>query len=111
MSEDRDQQGRFVAGHANVSPGRPKRSSEIAYLAAVTEACPLETWTQVCRALVERALGGDVAAATFLANRLLGKPVEQPLPLGQAVRIADAADAAIAEITAQRRPRPVRESA
>jgi hypothetical protein len=69
----RDAQGRFVPGNAG-GPGNPfaRRTAELRreFLAEATG----EDLRAVCRALLERAKGGDVAAAKLALGYLVGKP-------------------------------------
>src|SRR5205814_7807420 len=69
----RDAQGRFAPGNAG-GPGNPfaRRVAELRreFLAEATG----EDLRAVCRALLARAQGGDVAAAQLALSYLLGKP-------------------------------------
>jgi len=73
----RDAQGRFVKGHENVSPGRPKRDIEEAYLHAIKEAMPTKRWLECLQVYAARAEAGDRYALRFFADYLLGRPVER----------------------------------
>jgi hypothetical protein len=74
----RDAQGRFLPGNKG-GPGNPfaKRVSLLrkALLKAITE----EDFIEVVGALVEKAKGGDVAAAKILFDRTLGPPIAADL--------------------------------
>jgi hypothetical protein len=37
---------------------------------------PLETWSKICEAAVAQAVSGDAKAREWLANYLIGRPVE-----------------------------------
>jgi hypothetical protein len=69
----RDAKGRFAPGNAG-GPGNPfaRRTAELRreFLAEATG----EDLRAVCRALLERAKGGDVAAAKLAMSYLVGKP-------------------------------------
>jgi hypothetical protein len=69
----RDAKGRFAPGNAG-GPGNPfaRRTAELRreFLAEATG----EGLRAVCRALLERAKGGDVAAAKLALSYLVGKP-------------------------------------
>jgi hypothetical protein len=88
-SSDRDPRGRFVPGNAaGVGHGRPKSRHELegAIRAAVTP----EELVQVIRALLARALRGDVRAATVVLDRLLGRvPIRVEDELGDDWTIED----------------------
>jgi hypothetical protein len=70
---DRTPNGHFAAGWRG-GPGRPKRVTEVQYLASLSDAVPLETWDRIVRKAVEDALTGDRHARAFLANYLIGRP-------------------------------------
>jgi hypothetical protein len=56
--------------------GRQRRPVERDYLAALSDAVPLETWREICREAAERAKAGDAKARDWLARHLLGeKPI------------------------------------
>jgi hypothetical protein len=69
----RDAKGRFAAGNPG-GPGNPfaRRTAELRreFLAEASG----EDLRAVCRALLERAKGGDVAAAKLALGYLVGKP-------------------------------------
>jgi hypothetical protein len=69
----RDAKGRFAAGNAG-GPGNPfaRRTAELRreFLAEASG----EDLRAICRALLERAKGGDVAAAKLALGYLVGKP-------------------------------------
>jgi hypothetical protein len=71
----RDAQGRFAPGNAG-GPGNPfaRRTAELRreFLAEASG----EDLRAVCRALLERAKGGDVAAAKVALGYLVGKPAK-----------------------------------
>jgi hypothetical protein len=67
----RDAGGKFAPGNPG-GPGRPRRAVEREYLAQLAEACPPETWPQVCQKAVEDARAGDARASDWLARYLLG---------------------------------------
>jgi hypothetical protein len=56
MSADRDDNGRFAKGNPG-GPGRPRRAVEADYLAALSQAVPLEKW----RDIVETGPGSKTA--------------------------------------------------
>ena len=73
MALPRDARSRFQIGHAG-GPGRPKRQTEAAYLAAILEEVPLATWREVVCAAVDGAKAGDHRPRYWLARYLLGDP-------------------------------------
>ena len=75
MRTDRNTNGRFAAGWCG-GPGRPSRSVEAQYLITLRESVPLETWGKICEAAVAQAVSGDAKAREWLANYLIGKPLQ-----------------------------------
>ncbi len=74
---ERDGQGRFAAGHANISPGRPRRAVEEKYHKALVGQVGLAEWQAIILVAVAQAKAGDPVARAWLANYLLGKPRER----------------------------------
>jgi hypothetical protein len=77
ISSGRNGDGRFTFGNPG-GPGRPRRVTELDYLAALAEAVPLETWRAICRRAGADALAGDHKAREWIARYLLGNPAELP---------------------------------
>ncbi len=69
----RDNVGRFAPGNTG-GPGRPRRETERAYLAVISEACPLETWREIVLSTVANAQAGDRYAREWLSAYLVGRP-------------------------------------
>ena len=70
---NRDQAGRFASGNRG-GPGRPRRVTERAYLAAISEACPPDVWQEIVAQAVQDAKAGDAKARDWLAAYLVGRP-------------------------------------
>lgn len=85
----RDQTGRFAPGNAG-GPGRPRRATERAYLATISEACPPDTWREIVAKAVDDARAGDAKARDWLAAYLVGKPEAAAKTL-HALAVEDAA--------------------
>lgn len=83
----RDKSGRFLPGHVNITPGRPKKVTEAAYHAATMTACSPDQWADIIKAAVCDCYSEKVsersAARTFLLKALFG---ERP---GALVQIAN----------------------
>jgi hypothetical protein len=83
----RDKSGRFLPGHVNITPGRPKKATEAAYHAATMTACSPDQWADIVKAAVCDCYSEKVsersAARTFLLKALFG---ERP---GALVQIAN----------------------
>lgn len=76
----RDENGRFVKGHApsnNGKGGRPKRSTEEKYLAALSRRVKMEDWNKIIDTAVSRAKAGDSVARKWLSDYLLGPPTQR----------------------------------
>jgi hypothetical protein len=71
--EGRTASGQFAHGNPG-GPGRPRRATERAYLAALSDACPPETWRAIVERAVADAMAGDAKAREWLAHYLVGKP-------------------------------------
>lgn len=81
MPAKRDTAGRFQVGNPG-GPGRPKRQTEAAYMQAMMDEVPLDTWRDVVRAAVTEAKAGDHQARSWLAKYLVGEPkTEAPAPM------------------------------
>jgi hypothetical protein len=86
---ERDQNGRFAPGNRG-GPGRPRKAREEKYLDILVAACTPDEWEQVCRVAIARARAGDSRAREWLANYIIGKPIEKHEvtgPEGEGLRI------------------------
>jgi hypothetical protein len=77
MDDIRGDKGHFKRGNPG-GPGRPRRAVERQYLAALSDAVPLDAWRAIVEAAVEAAKNGDARARDWLARYLVG---EHPLSL------------------------------
>lgn len=73
---ERGADGKFLPGNAG-GPGNPFAARVAELRGAVLAAVTPEDLQAIVRALVEAALGGDVAAAKVLFDRALGRPLER----------------------------------
>ncbi len=76
MVAERDEHGRFVKGHANVSPGRPPRATEDEYLRVMSEVVSADDWRAITLrarddAIGHREWGARKAAREWLSDYLL----------------------------------------
>ena len=69
--------GTFAKGHTGNPNGRPKRSTEEKYLAALSRRVPLKEWRTVCDTAIARAKAGDSTARQWLSDYLMGKPIQR----------------------------------
>lgn len=72
----RDDKGRFKKGHEGVG-GRPKRETEQAYLEAFKSTVKAEDWIAIIQRAVDDAKTGDKDARKFIADYLIGPPVQK----------------------------------
>lgn len=71
MAGGRDENGRFTAGNPG-GPGRPRRAIERQYLAALSDAIPLDEWRAIVSRAVQDAKDGDAKAREWLSRYALG---------------------------------------
>lgn len=73
----RDAKGRFVKGHEPITPGRPKKSREERYLDILVSTVTEEDWEEIILRAVVDAKRGDATARKWLADYMIGPPVEK----------------------------------
>ncbi len=78
MIADRDDNGRFLPGNPG-GPGRPRRAVEADYLAALSEAVPIDRWREICETAIDQAVAGDAKAREWVGSYLAGKPTGNAL--------------------------------
>ena len=71
---------RFIKGGAS-GPGRPKRTGKAVrsrsdYLVRLHDKMPMSQWDKILDTAIAQAIGGDAEARRFLAQYLIGKPVQ-----------------------------------
>ncbi len=72
----RDKNGRFVKGNGG-GPGRPKKEREVEYYRILQFRCTPDRWQKIIDKALEQAERGDAAARKWLADYLIGPPVER----------------------------------
>ena len=72
----RDQKGRFEKGHEKIG-GRKARAIEERYLEAFKSSVTVEDFIAIVQRAVLDAKRGDTAARKFIADYLIGTPVEK----------------------------------
>ena len=69
-TKQRDRNGRFTLGNAG-GPGRPRRTVETDYLAALNDELSLDSWQRIVRRAIEHAEAGDWRARDWLSKYVL----------------------------------------
>lgn len=72
----RDENGRFVKGHSG-GPGRPPKEREIRYREVLITTVSYEDWRKIILKARDQALRGDSVARKWLADYLVGTPVQR----------------------------------
>jgi hypothetical protein len=70
--------GQFLPGGPG-RPGRPRRAYERDYLAALSDAVPMDRWRKIVERAVADAEQGDAKARAWLGIYLAGKPTGDTL--------------------------------
>lgn len=72
----RDDNGKFIKGNGG-GPGRPKRDRESVYLDIMKSIVTDKKWRAIIDKAVDKAEHGDAIARKWLADYLIGPPVER----------------------------------
>jgi len=80
MSEGRNRNGTFAVGNSG-GPGRPRRTIEREYLAALLDSVSLDSWRAIIAKAVDDAKQGDAKAREWLARYLVGAEPQKPSAL------------------------------
>lgn len=72
----RNGSGQFAPGTAG-GPGRPSRAVEEYYLGLIASGCSEADFLAIVRKAVKQAKKGDPAARKWIADYLVGKPIEK----------------------------------
>lgn len=73
---ERDEKGHFVKGHSG-GPGRPPKEREERFYEIMLSAVTYENWKEIVKKAVDQAKRGDSSARKFLADYLIGPPVQK----------------------------------
>jgi hypothetical protein len=68
--------GKFVAGN-KASPGRKPKERELRYYDILMSTVTFEVWAEIVKKAAEQAKKGDQAARKWLADYLVGPPVNR----------------------------------
>ena len=80
---ERDKNGRFLKGSSGNDKGRPKKEREDRYYEIMRSTVSYEDWEKIIKRAAQQAIGGDDRARKFLAEYLIGKPVQELKVEGQ----------------------------
>lgn len=72
---NRDENGKFIKGN-KASPGRKPKPIEEKYLQILIRSVPQNKWRAIIAKVVVLAERGERWAVEFLADRIIGKPVQ-----------------------------------
>jgi hypothetical protein len=73
----RDEKGRFVKGHADQGAGRKPKAIEEQYLEAFRASVSPDDWQAIIKRAVNDAKQGDAQARKFIADYMIGQPVQR----------------------------------
>ena len=73
---ERDENGKFLKGHSG-GPGRPKKERELRFYEITLAAVTFEDWKAIIEKAVTQAKKGDSVARKFLADYLMGQPIQR----------------------------------
>ncbi len=72
----RDKNGRFIKGNSG-GPGRPRKDREVEYYRILSTRCTVDDWHAIIDRAIRDAKSGDAVARRWLADYLIGPPVER----------------------------------
>jgi hypothetical protein len=72
----RDEKGRFIKGNGG-GPGRPSKEREVLYYDILITAVTTDRWRKIIGKAIEQAIRGDSVARKWLADYLIGAPIQK----------------------------------
>lgn len=78
---ERDSNGRFVKGEYKGGPGRPRKEREERFYEVAVTSVTFQDWKEIILAAVKQAKRGDSQARKFLADYLMGTPIQKIAPV------------------------------
>ena len=79
---ERDEKGRFIKGSVGNPKGRPPKAREERYYEITLSTVTFADWEEIIRKAADQAKRGDYQARKFLAEYLVGPPVQRTEILG-----------------------------
>jgi len=77
MAAARDESGRFIKGVSGNPKGRAKKEREDRYREITLNTCTFDDWTRIIKKAVQQAKSGDSVARKWLADYLIGTPIQR----------------------------------
>ena len=74
---DRDENGRFIKGSTGNTRGRMPKEREIKFYEVTLSAVTFDDWREIINKAKDQAKRGDAVARKFLADYLMGPPVQK----------------------------------
>ena len=77
MGKQRDEKGRFIKGSVPNPNGRPSKAREERFYEITLSTVTLTDWKEIIEKAATQAKRGDSQARKFLADYLIGPPVQK----------------------------------
>ena len=92
----RDENGKFIKGNGG-GPGRPPKKREDKYREITLNTCTFADWQRIIEKAVKQAKSGDSVARKWLADYLVGTPIQRQEITGKdgSILITTIADSAL----------------
>jgi len=74
---ERDESGKFIKGVSGNPQGRPKKEREERFYEITLSTVGFEDWKAIIQKAVKQAKSGDSMARKFLADYIMGPPVQR----------------------------------
>lgn len=77
----RDEDGKFKKGMSGNPAGRPRKEREERFYEITASSVTFQDWKEIIQKAVSQAKRGDTAARKFLADYLMGVPIQKIAPV------------------------------